>query len=234
MSLSKPLEEPVHWAVRNHGDYDVEMMFKVTERHKVFKIYLSSLQRTLKLRVWRDEDGKPVSPYDVLYDVSIAAKNKHHWNRIVKASLEYPVLVINEKHNWKNINPKDLEVILNEYGLWDLLDGYHRLALAFLLNNSYVLAKELTWEELQQTKIRWSIYRAPKADPASDRFNSVRSNAVVSEKNTSQSYLQTIFPEGRNDVKSFAIAVEELIESIRKSKRAREDDELMPPPKIKK
>jgi hypothetical protein len=141
----------VHYASRSHGKYNVEDMFTVSKDFPIFKIPLSTLKYELKIKVWSTGSGKPVSPWEILTEEVV---DDSHMKRILNADLSYPILVMDEMINWKHskvgtIAPGEMK----EPVKWDVLDGYHRIAKAYLIKRRELPAKEFSWANLQKTKI---------------------------------------------------------------------------------
>ncbi len=183
---SKLLPIPRNWAVRNHGDYNVEDMFIIAGKLKPFSIPISNIKRVLKLKVWRSKEGVSISPLEVLNDKTRQIEVSH-WNSILNGNLEYPIIVMDEKLNWNHIASKEYSKASydpDQFGKWDVLDGYHRLALAVLMNLTSILAVELSWDNLQTTKIDWSQYesgvdvRASMQLTTTEKFNSIHPSEI--------------------------------------------------------
>ena len=91
--------------------YSVDLMFLYTKTILSTKILITKLLSQLKINDWGD-----LSPYEVIQNKN---KSIEHYNRIIDSDLRYPI-IINEKYQ--------------------VIDGMHRLAKAYLNNKTTIKA----------------------------------------------------------------------------------------------
>ncbi len=142
-------------ATREHGRYLVKELFDQTKNIVPFQLPLAELERVLKLKVWRTSyNGMKFSPWELIHQT---IKDPVHWKRVIDADLSYSILVMKEQVNWlhddEDGKTKTLSEHITKYGIWDVIDGYHRLVKAYLLNRENVFVKEVTWEMLQESRV---------------------------------------------------------------------------------
>ena len=91
--------------------YSVDLMFLYIKTISSTKIIIKKLLPQLKINDWED-----LSPYEVIQNKN---KSIEHYNRIINSDLRYPI-IINEEYQ--------------------IIDGMHRLAKAYLNNKTTIKA----------------------------------------------------------------------------------------------
>jgi hypothetical protein len=189
----------VHYAVRKHKGqwayYDVELMRRIGPSLSTFTISVKDLQWQLALKVWVGSDGKAISPADIL---SKRVVDEGHMSRILNADLAYEIYVMDETVNWKYSQAENSRKLAKVQ--MDILDGFHRLAKAFMLEYTELKAKEFTWSDLQKTRIPnpEGDEDPSKEEHVSEMLNSLRTgkeldnNRVGLERKTSVKVFEAI------------------------------------------
>jgi hypothetical protein len=139
-------------AIRSHGEYLVKTMRELTQDTLSFRIRVSTLHRVLSLPVWETEDGLArLSPMDLIRG---KVSDESHAKRFMDADLSYPVYLMSEKLNWdwETLDEESKKYIIENFGNWDLLDGYHRLLKAWFLRRRYIYAIEITKDVLEKSR----------------------------------------------------------------------------------
>lgn len=101
----------------NDGTYNVYLLAELSEGLEPQDISVMDLHEQLYEDVWLPAP----SPIEIIQDPSLDEK---HYNRILNADMQYPILVDSSNGN--------------------VIDGMHRLAKAFLNNNSTIKAVYIT------------------------------------------------------------------------------------------
>jgi len=129
------------------GILDVEKLWELTKGHPVRSVSTASLDFLLDASVWSCDEGAEepskeeviVTPRQILDNPQLCPE---HWRRIREADTSFPLLVL-----WPVTSPVPV----------DVLDGFHRLANAFLfkrpsLDVVVVSEADMKQARLQQTK----------------------------------------------------------------------------------
>jgi len=118
--------------------YSIKRMIDLTKDDLVVDLDIKLLTPALEQKLWEDDKGNPIRPIDVLTFYN--ANNKDpwgHWERIEKASLDYPVLVY-----------------LITDRTYDVFDGLHRLCKVYLSTKTFVRCKIMTDTVLKQALMK--------------------------------------------------------------------------------
>jgi len=109
--------------------YDVGKLIDICSNNHVYRVKAEELENYLFENAW----GEDLSPMKVLTNPNANRENMNHMKRIRTAKMEYPLLVRASN------------------GL--LIDGYHRLARAFLANETYVSVIFIQLEQMEKAKV---------------------------------------------------------------------------------
>lgn len=112
--------------------------FKIPIDIKVWKldvstsqIHISKLEFLFDMPLWKyQKKWFAISPNQVIENKT---KYKNHWNRIKKADLKYPI-----------------DIMKNDKGHWEILDGLHRLAKAKILSQKYIVVRKVPLSKIKQ------------------------------------------------------------------------------------
>ena len=121
---------------RNHGTYNVQKLWKLTNNIKSKRIYITKVVHNLNKDNWTIyEKNKPIylTPIQVLKNKK---KSEYHYEKIQTADTSFPILVYKDNDDW------------------DVLDGLHRLAKLVLKKRKTVVVKIITPEILKKAKVR--------------------------------------------------------------------------------
>lgn len=122
---------------RSHGKYDVEKIWKQTEKIKPKRIQIDKLKHNLDKDNWTVKikgKNKYVTPNQVIANPYTSPND---FCKIIQADLSYPIIVYMD----------DIS------GDLDVLDGLHRLSLATILGRKTINVKYVCMEILEKTKI---------------------------------------------------------------------------------
>jgi len=120
-------------AVRTTGVYDVKKLWYLTRDDPIMYIPLKFLDSNLDDVFWENSDGKIISPRMVLRNGSLSLDDSM---RILQANLEYPILVYQF-----------------DRGVYDVIDGLHRLSKAFQWRHSHIKARVISDAQLEESKM---------------------------------------------------------------------------------
>ena len=121
---------------RNHGIYNVEKLWKITEKIKTNRIYIGKIEHNLNKDLWTIKikgKEKYITPNQVIKDPYISP---YDFCKITNADLSYPI------------------IIYNDNGDLDVLDGLHRLSKAVILKRKTINVKYVTDDVLNKAKIK--------------------------------------------------------------------------------
>lgn len=116
--------------------YSVKKLWKVSKNNKVFKLKLSKLSPLLENKQWSYKiEGEPdYSPMEVINNPNVSL---FHHNKITNAKM-FPILVVKT---------------FDEDFPFDIYDGMHRLAKAYIANDEDITVKYLTKKQLSKALI---------------------------------------------------------------------------------
>jgi hypothetical protein len=120
---------------RHHGIYNVEILWKLTNKLNTKKININKLTHNLNKVLWTivgKKRNKYITPNQVINDPFLSPND---YCKILNAELKYPI------------------IIYDDDGDLDVLDGLHRLCKAYLLGYKTIKIKYVTMELLNKSKI---------------------------------------------------------------------------------
>lgn len=130
-----------------HGSnsYDVEMLWKITEKNKIEIAPTIKFLNLLNLEYWTDERGRQTTPMDVVTFEKDRAYAQH-LAAIERADLQYPILMT--------------EI---DGDAWIVVDGVHRIAKTFLEHRPLVQYRRVTPGQMEEARIfprtwAWSLF----------------------------------------------------------------------------
>ncbi len=117
----------------NGEEYDVDMLQKITKDNQVQEISVDKLKNQLNEDAWGGTGEEKLSPMMVLKNPTFDHKHINHMSGIRTSDLDFPIL----------IRATDFKVI----------DGYHRLARAFLEKHGKIKAVIIQDEQMKKARI---------------------------------------------------------------------------------
>jgi len=135
--------------IMNGKKYSVDRLFKITKNIKVHKVPIGTLVSQLANKSWeyKHEGNADISPIDVIENPKKNRKYTKHYNRVVNADMQYPILVYLDD----NKNPI-------------IVDGLHRLSRAYMEKHPTISVRYVTNKQLDKVFIMAAI---SKKDPIS-------------------------------------------------------------------
>lgn len=110
--------------------YNVERLWQLTRDLPVVTCPRAELDPQLQRATWNDESGQPISPADLL---SRPSRSFKHTGLVNVATFDYPLLVYDNKE-------------------MTIIDGMHRLALAFKLKHEMVRVRRVSKAILKEAR----------------------------------------------------------------------------------
>lgn len=137
--------------IMNGKKYSVDRLFKITKNIKVHKVPLTELVQHLNNKTWeyKDEGVGDISPINVIENPKKNRRYTKHYNRIINADMQYPILVY-------NIKPDDDDTPADEKrpGAPNVIvDGLHRLSRAYIEKHPNISVRYITNKQLGKVYI---------------------------------------------------------------------------------
>ena len=107
--------------------YKIEQLWESAKDKPIIKLPISAFKNSLSSKLWDDNEGNDISPYEVLDNPE---KVPHHIKAIKKADLKYPLIV-------------------SESNL-DVLDGLHRLCKSIKLKKKNIFVQKVNLNDLKK------------------------------------------------------------------------------------
>jgi hypothetical protein len=139
--------------IMNGKKYSVDRLFKITKNIKIHKIPISELVHHLKYKSWeyKNEGVADISPLDVLENPKKNKRYVKHYNRIINADMQYPILVYVVKNDDDNADA-DISNSNNQESTV-IVDGLHRLSRAFMEKHPTIDVRYVTNKQLEKVFI---------------------------------------------------------------------------------
>lgn len=174
--------------VMNGRKYSVDRLFRITKNIKVYKIPISDLVYHLKDKCWeyKNEGVGDISPLDVLETPKKNKRYAKHYNRIINADMQYPILVyiVKEETDANQNLDEETEDPMSGKEPTVIVDGMHRLARAFMEKHKTIDVRFITKRQLDKVFIADSSTSKPesgveKTPPLVSQVKVVRKNKKV-------------------------------------------------------
>lgn len=123
--------------------YSVDRLFKITKNIKIHKVPTKDLLIQLTNKSWeyKHEGNADISPIDVIENPKKNRKYTKHYNRIINADMQYPILVYQDK---EELDPSKHVIIV---------DGLHRLSRAYIEKHPNINVRYITNKQLEKVYI---------------------------------------------------------------------------------
>jgi hypothetical protein len=119
--------------------YSVERLGKILKNTRVQELPLAVLEDFLNYPVWRRKrkGAELIKPIEIIKNPTADPKINKRYKKIMKSDLENPIFVhLDEKS-----------------GKYVVLDGIHRLALAFIKKHTFIKCKLVSEKQMQRAKV---------------------------------------------------------------------------------
>jgi len=128
--------------VMNGKKYSVDRLFKITKNIKVHKVPIADLVGQLVNKSWeyKHEGNADISPIDVIENPKKNRKYTKHYNRIMNADMQYPILVY--------LMDDETEAKTSV-----IVDGLHRLSRAYIEKHPTISVRYVTNKQLEKVFI---------------------------------------------------------------------------------